>query len=75
MGCVIAPGRLPIEFRLAIGASCKPTEFDGTAILNLCSRDPGISPPYGNLVSRFVRPAVLLFDAGPQNYLIDLAGC
>jgi hypothetical protein len=54
MGCVIAPGRLPIEFRLAIGASCRPDLFDGTAILNLCSRDPGISPPYGNLVSQTV---------------------
>jgi hypothetical protein len=41
---------IPIEFRLALGASCAHDSFDGTAILNLCD-DPWVTLDRGgNLV-------------------------
>lgn len=43
--------RLQVETRLAIGASCTHDVFDGTAILNLCPRDPFVSGQDGNLVT------------------------
>ncbi len=51
-------GPFPIEFRLAIGASCTPGEFDGTAILNLSWRDPWVGTAQcGNLISLTVHDA------------------
>jgi hypothetical protein len=56
------PGRIPIEFRLAIGASLTPTTFDGSRILSLCYRDPWVGrggvTKGGNLVTLRVRDTI-----------------
>jgi hypothetical protein len=50
---------LPLEFRLAIGASCTHDSFDGTLILSLCSDDPWVNGDHGgNLVTVNVRDGI-----------------
>jgi hypothetical protein len=51
--------RIPIEYRLAIGASCTHDEFDGSAILSLCHRDPWVGEDRGgNLVNLTVHDGI-----------------
>lgn len=58
---------LPIEFRLAIGASCTHDSFDGTLILSLCRRDPWMLGEAGNLVNVNVR------DSADPDFAVRIA--
>jgi len=81
--CPERNSRIPLEFRLALGVSSTPNSFDGTAILNLCYRDPYVNEDHcGNAIAITVRdsldaiftPRVVASKTTPQQLFRDGSG-